>query len=58
VTGGKNILTQFEPVLTTHAPFGITKPLQKQLTLIWRGFPNGDSDAPGGPGGHACTGSI
>ena len=50
--------TRFEPVATIHAPLGITNPLQWHPTLIWRGFPNGDSEAPGGPGGHALTGSI
>src|SRR5580704_4954761 len=48
--------TRFAPVATIHAPFGITNPLLP--TLTWRGIPNGDSEAPGGPGGQAETGSM
>jgi hypothetical protein len=54
--GGQNMTTRLPVVRTIHAPFGRTKP--SQPTLISRGFPNGDSDEPGGPGGHDETGSI
>src|SRR3984885_10288646 len=56
MTGGENMTTWFDCVATIQAPFGITNPLPKMLT--WRGLPNGDRAAPGGPGGHALTGSI
>ena len=52
------MMTRFELQATIHAPVGITNPFGQLPTLIERGFPNGDKDAPGGPGGHACTGSI
>jgi hypothetical protein len=57
-TRGRNMTTRFEPVATIHAPCGITYPLQWRLTSTLRGLPNGDKLSPGGPGGHAATGSI
>ena len=53
-----NMTTWFDVVLTTQAPLGMIYPHGCQLRLISRGFPNGDSEAPGGPGGQAETGSI